>query len=85
MNAAQVREKLPRLARKVGIAKRVHAHGLRHTGASELASEGTDLVTIQHQLGHSSAATTSRYLHALNPQARIEMLRKRMWQNEAIS
>lgn len=66
MNAAQVREKLPRLAQKVGIAKRVHAHGLR------LASEGTDLVTIQHQLGHSSAATTSRYLHALNPHARIE-------------
>ncbi len=85
INPAQIREKLPKLARKAGIAKRVHSHGLRHTGASEMVAEGIDLVTIQKQLGHSSAATTDRYLHDLNPQARIEMLRKRMWQNEAIT
>ena len=84
MNPAQMREKLPRLARKAGVTKRVHAHGLRHTGASELASEGVDLITIQDQLGHSSAAMTSRYVHALNPRARIEMLRKRTWRDLAI-
>lgn len=79
ITTAQVRAMLPRRARKAGIAKRVHAHGLRHTGASELAGEGVALIDIQHQLGHSSAATTDRYLHAINPVARAERLRARTW------
>jgi site-specific recombinase XerD len=79
MSTAQVREMLPRRAKKAGIAKRVHAHGLRHTGASELAQEGVALIDIQQQLGHSSAATTDRYLHQLNPIARAERLRSRTW------
>lgn len=79
VNSAQVREMLPRRARKAGIEKRVHAHGLRHTGASELAQEGVTLLDIQQQLGHSSAATTDKYLHQLNPVARAERLRSRTW------
>ncbi len=79
MSSAQVREMLPRRARKAGIEKRVHAHGLRHTGASELAQEGVALLDIQQQLGHTSAATTDRYLHQLNPVARAERLRSRTW------
>ena len=79
VSTAQVREMLPRRAKKAGIAKRVHAHGLRHTGASELAQEGVALIDIQQQLGHSSAATTDRYLHQLNPIARAERLRSRTW------
>ena len=79
VSTAQVREMLPRRAKKAGIAKRVHAHGLRHTGASELAQEGVALIDIRQQLGHSSAATTDRYLHQLNPIARAERLRSRTW------
>jgi integrase/recombinase XerC len=79
LSTAQVREMLPRRGKKAGITKRVHAHGLRHTGASELAQEGVALVDIQQQLGHSSAATTDRYLHQLNPVARAERLRARTW------
>jgi site-specific recombinase XerD len=48
ISTAQVREMLPRRARKAGIDKRVHAHGLRHTGASELAQEGVALVDKHH-------------------------------------
>ena len=44
---AYVRGLLPRLARKAGIDKRVHAHGLRHTHAYELAGEGTPIHLIQ--------------------------------------
>lgn len=77
--SAYVRAKLKRLAKKAGIEKRVHPHGLRHTGASELAAEGVALIDIQHQLGHSSAATTDRYLHAINPVARAARLRSRTW------
>jgi integrase len=45
---------MPRLARRAGIEKRVHAHGLRHTHAAELALEGKPMNLIQAQLGHSS-------------------------------
>ena len=56
--ASYVRTVLPRLARQVGITKRVHAHGLRHTHAYELMMEGVPLGIIQRQLGHVSLATT---------------------------
>lgn len=79
MSTAQMREKLPRLGRKAGITKRVHAHGLRHTGASELVAEGASLLEIQEQLGHSNAATTDRYLKQINPKARLERMRGREW------
>lgn len=74
-----VRALLPRLARKAGIEKRVHAHGLRHTHAAELASEGTPINLVQCQLGHSNAATTSRYLQHLAPQQVIDTMRQREW------
>jgi len=41
INSSYVRRLLPRLAAKAGIDRRVHAHGLRHTYAAELAREGT--------------------------------------------
>jgi site-specific recombinase XerD len=79
MKSNYVRMLLPRLARRAGIEKRVHAHGLRHTHAFELASEGTPIHVIQCQLGHSSAATTDRYIRHLNPTAVIEQMKARSW------
>ena len=64
---------------KAGIDKRVHAHGLRHTHAFELATEGTPLHIIQCQLGHSSVATTDRYIKHLNPTAVVETMKARAW------
>ena len=55
INPAQLREKLPKLARKARLTKRVHCHSFRHSGASELAQEGVALIDIQHQLGHAAA------------------------------
>ena len=79
IEAAYVRTLLPRLARKAGIEKRVHAHGLRHTHAFELVNEGQPLNVISAQLGHSSLATTERYLRHLNPQAVVEAITSREW------
>jgi integrase/recombinase XerD len=62
INPAYVRQLLPRLAKRAGIDKRVHAHGLRHTHATELAKERLRLPSIAAQLGHSSTATTDNYL-----------------------
>jgi integrase len=39
-------------------------HDLRHTFGSLLAMRGVNVVTIQKAMGHSTLATTSRYLHA---------------------
>ena len=77
--SAYVRALLPRLARKAGIEKRVHAHGLRHTHAAELAHEGVPMNVIQAQLGHRSLATTDRYIRHIAPEQVIEAMRSRTW------
>jgi integrase/recombinase XerD len=65
IDSAYVRHLLPKLAAQAGIGKRVHAHGFRHTHASELAAERLRLPAIAAQLGHSSTATTDRYLRKI--------------------
>ncbi len=67
VDASYVRHLLPRLAAKAGLDRRVHAHGLRHTYASELAREGTAINVIRDALGHTSLAVTDRYLRDVAP------------------
>ncbi len=75
---ANVRDMLKRRAKKAGIDKRVHPHGLRHTHAMELiADEKTPLNALQKQLGHSSLATTSVYVDHLGNDEVIEIGRER--------
>ena len=79
MADAYIRVMLKRLAARAGIEKRVHAHGLRHTHASQLRAEGIDIAIISRQLGHASINTTARYLDHLAPRAVIETMRSRNW------
>ena len=79
INSSYIRRLLPRLARKAGVEKRVHAHGLRHTHAAELAREGTPINVIRDALGHTSLAVTDRYLRDVAPQAVIDTIRARRW------
>jgi site-specific recombinase XerD len=80
LQTAYVRNLMKRLAaKKAGIEKRVHAHALRHSGASELLSEGTNVGIISQQLSHSSISTTSRHLDHINPKAVIEAMKARRW------
>lgn len=76
---AYVRRLMPRLAIRAGIAKRVHAHGLRHTHAAELRAEGIDIGIISKHLGHRSIATTAKYLDHIAPYAVVEAMRRRVW------
>ena len=74
---AYVRNLMKRLSRAAGITKRVHAHGLRHTCASELLEERTNIGEISKQLGHSDISTTARYLDHIKPLAVLETMRNR--------
>jgi integrase/recombinase XerC len=79
LTGGYVRRLLPTLARRAGIAKRVHAHGLRHTHAAELREEGVDIGVISKQLGHSDISTTARYLDHIAPWAVVEAVSARNW------
>jgi len=80
LDSSYVRRLLPRLAARAGIeGKRVHAHGLRHTHAAELAREGVPVNVIRDALGHSTLAVTDRYLRDVAPQHVIDTQRARSW------
>ncbi|MGH3265933.1 MAG: tyrosine-type recombinase/integrase, partial [Trebonia sp.] len=81
LDSSYVRRLLPRLARKAGIDRRVHAHGLRHTYAAELVREGTAINVIRDALGHTSLAVTDRYLRDVAPAHVIDTMRARRWES----
>ena len=69
-----VRTSLKAACRRAGV-KGVSWHTLRHTFASRLLRDGTDLVTVKELLGHSTVLTTMRYAHT-DREAKLRAVRR---------
>lgn len=64
LDVSAVRRMVSRAAKRAGLEGNVSPHWLRHAHASHALDRGAPISLVQSTLGHSSIATTGRYLHA---------------------
>lgn len=69
----QYRLQFDRCVRKAGLPEWTTSHVLRHSYATDFLNRGGNIRTLQIILGHSSLATTERYLHVSDKSVAVAM------------
>ncbi|WP_298114650.1 site-specific integrase [uncultured Bacteroides sp.] len=58
-----VSKRLKAAAQEAGITKRIYPHLLRHSFATHLLEQGTDIKIVKELMGHKNIKTTEMYVH----------------------
>lgn len=70
-----------RLRKQCGITRKVTAHSIRHTYATELIENGANIIDVMNLCGHSQVTTTQIYSHSINLRKKYKMYKSRLNNN----